>query len=132
VAYDVLGGRFAINGGSLPGDPGGMCYWAPDTLDWSPLGGGHTAFVEWVLTGGLGGFYSGLRWPGWDSEVRELSPRQGLACYPPPFTVEGRNLADADRRPVPFAEVLDFYADMGEQLASTEDGTHFRFHVTDN
>lgn len=26
------------------------CYWAPDTLEWSSLGVGHSAFVEWALT----------------------------------------------------------------------------------
>lgn len=132
VAYDVLGGRFAINGGGLPGDPGGMYYWGPDTLDWSPLGGGHTAFLEWALTGGLDGFYSDLRWPGWDSEVRQLSPRHGLACYPPPFTAEGQDPVDAARRPVPFPELLEFYADMAEQLAGTEDGTQVHMDLTDN
>jgi hypothetical protein len=27
VAFDVLGGRFAVNGGDLPGRPGEVCYW---------------------------------------------------------------------------------------------------------
>ena len=27
VAFDVLGGRFAVNGGGLPGQPGEVCYW---------------------------------------------------------------------------------------------------------
>jgi Protein of unknown function DUF2625 len=32
VAFDVLGGRFAVNGGGLPGRPGEVCYRGPDTL----------------------------------------------------------------------------------------------------
>ena len=26
VGFDVLGGRFAVNGGGLPGQPGEVCY----------------------------------------------------------------------------------------------------------
>src|SRR5690348_16806462 len=31
VAFDVVGGFYAINGGGLPGEPGEVCYLAPDT-----------------------------------------------------------------------------------------------------
>lgn len=37
VAFDVLGSKFAINGGALPGSPGEICYFAPDNLAWLPL-----------------------------------------------------------------------------------------------
>lgn len=38
VAFDVLGGRFAVDGGGLGVQPGQVCYWGPDTLEWSGLG----------------------------------------------------------------------------------------------
>jgi hypothetical protein len=57
IALDVLGGRFAINGGALPGSSNEICYFAPDTLRWRPLGCAHAAFISSALGGGLDGFY---------------------------------------------------------------------------
>jgi hypothetical protein len=52
VAWDVMGGRFAINGGGLDAEVGEVCYWGPDSLDWTGIGGGHFGFVGWALGGG--------------------------------------------------------------------------------
>ena len=52
VAHDVLGGCFAINGGSLMGAIGEVCYFGPDLLEWTSIGGGHTAFVDWSWAAG--------------------------------------------------------------------------------
>ena len=65
----MLGGRFAVNGG-LPGQPGEVCYWGPDTLAWTVLRAGYSQFARMVLGGGLAGFYQDLRWPGWQDEDR--------------------------------------------------------------
>jgi hypothetical protein len=61
MAFDVLGGRFAIDGGGLGGEHGEVHYWGPDTLAWSSLGVGHSDFVHWSLTDGLDDFYADLR-----------------------------------------------------------------------
>jgi hypothetical protein len=37
VAYDVVGGFFALNGGAFPGKQGDASYLAPDTLRWEGL-----------------------------------------------------------------------------------------------
>ena len=81
VAYDVLGGRFAIDGGELSGTPGEVCYFGPDTLEWTPIGGGHTAFVHWVLEGGTAEFYTELRWADWEKESVALSLGQGISRW---------------------------------------------------
>ncbi len=129
VAYDALGGRFAIDGGGLEVEPGEVCYFGPDTLSWTGIGGGHTAFVDWALAGGLPDFYADLRWGGWEREVTALGLDQGLAIYPPPFTTEGRDIATAARRPVPLVELIDFYEDMARQLAGHADGSTFQLTV---
>ena len=64
VGFDILGGRFAIDGGGLGLAPGEVCYWAPDTLAWESLGMGHTAFVHSFLQGATTEFYAPWRWPG--------------------------------------------------------------------
>jgi hypothetical protein len=116
IGFDVLGGRFAINGGGLPAEPGEVCYWGPDTLSWAGLGPKHGPFLEGMFGGALASFYEDLRWPGWEAEVAALAPDQGISAYPPPFTVEGKDLGAASRRPVPFVELYDFYNEAARQL----------------
>jgi hypothetical protein len=131
VALDVLGGRFAINGGGLDAPLGEVCYWGPDTLDWSPIGGGHSAFITWALSEATTEFYSSLRWPGWQEEVSTLAPDSGLSLMPPPFTVEGRETARASRSPVPISELHAFYTDLARQLTETPDGSAFNLTITE-
>jgi hypothetical protein len=116
-AYDVLGGRFALNGGALPGGRGEVCYWGPDTLEWTPLGLGHGAFLEWALAGGLDRFCAELRWTGWEQEVEPVALSDGLACFPFLFSAEGRDITQTTRTPVPFAEILLSHDDLARQLA---------------
>lgn len=116
-AYDVLGGRYALNGGDLPGPRGEVCYWGPDTLEWTPLGMGHGAFLEWVLAGGLGRFCAELRWTGWEEEVEAVALGDGLACFPFLFSTEGRDITQTTRTPVPFDEILLSHDDLARQLA---------------
>ncbi|MEU0545578.1 DUF2625 family protein [Nocardia sp. NPDC005978] len=107
VAVDVLGGRFAVNGGELPGEPGEVCYFGPDTLAWNPIGFGHSAFVHWALGGGTAEFYEDLRWPDWHYEIRTLTLGQGISVYPPLWTVEGRtDIGAASRCAAPMSEVI--------------------------
>jgi hypothetical protein len=84
VAFDVLGGRFAVNGGALPGSPGEVSYFAPDDLAWLPMDMKFSDFVLWSLTDRLAMFYEHLRWPGWEAEIASLALDQGLSSYPHP------------------------------------------------
>ena len=131
VAYDVLGGVFAIDGGGLGVAPGEVCYRGPDTLTWVTLGAGHSGFVHGALAGALGDFFSTLRWSGWERDIAALTPGQGLSLYPPPFSEQGQDIAVVSRRPVPFSELLAFYDDVAAQLADTPDGQPFSVHVTE-
>ena len=129
VARDVLGGRFAIDGGALGASPGDVCYWGPDTLEWSSLGGGYTSFVTWALSGGTADFYAPLRWHGWQQEVRALPADHSLAVYPPPFTAEGRDLGRATRRAVPTTELQHHYSEIADQMEDVSDGSPFRLRA---
>lgn len=116
VALDVLGGRFAIDGGGLGINPGKVCYWAVDTLAWEDTGLGHGAFVHAFINGAAAEFYGNFLWPGWAEEVGALGLDQGLSLWPPPFSTEGQDLAAVSRRAVPLAELHTFYADASAQL----------------
>jgi hypothetical protein len=126
AAVDVLGGYFAINGGSLPCEPGEIAYWGPDTLAWAALGMGHGDFVTAMIGGAVTDFYEALRWPGWQDEVGALPLSYGLSIYPFPFTREGHDIAKATRRPAPLTELFDLYANLASQLADLPDGSSFR------
>ena len=131
VAWDALGGRFAVNGGGLDAPPGEVCNGGPDTLVWTSIGGGHSAFVTWALSDAMADFYASLRWPGLESEIEALAPDLGMSLVPPPFTVEGRDAARVSRSAVPLTELHGVYADPAQQLREIPDGSAFELRVTE-
>ncbi|MGW8565012.1 DUF2625 family protein [Isoptericola sp. NPDC055881] len=116
IGWDALGGRFAIDGGGLGVAPGEVCYFGPDTLQWDGLGGGHSAFVEAVLSGAMGETFADLRWSTWQRDVETMSLDQGFSTWPPPFSEEGRDLDHVSRRPVPLSELFYFYDEAAARL----------------
>ena len=128
VAHDVLGGVFALNGhnpraAGRPGEPGEILYFAPDALAWEALGAGHSAWLSWILSGGLDKFYESLRWRGWREEVPALDTRHGLSVFPPLWSAEARqDLAATSRRPISMAEILALSRDTCLQLNGTDPG----------
>ena len=116
VAWDVLGGRFAIDGGGLGVGPGQVCYFAPDALRWEGLGLGHGDFVFAMIGGATAQFYEGMRWPGWAEECEGLALDRGYALYPPPFSEQGKDFTTVSRRDVPMDELFAFYDDAARQL----------------
>ena len=112
VADDVVGGFFAVNGGPLGEERGNVYYLAPDSLAWETMGGGYTDFLLWGLSGDLGAFYEGYRWPGWQAEVQALGGDQGFSIYPPPCTA-GPPYGERHRGAVPLQELYRLYVDEG-------------------
>jgi hypothetical protein len=112
VGYDVLGGRFEVNGSDpltlgRPGGPGEVCYFAPDSLEWEALGFGHGVWLSWIAAGRTAGFYEGLRWPTWREETLPLGGSQGLAVYPFLWSAEAQaDLAATHRAPAQIDEVF--------------------------
>jgi hypothetical protein len=117
VADDVVGGVFAINGGALEGGIGNVFYFAPAQLAWEDMRVSHSAFVRWTLGGDVASFYGNLRWRGWEDEVERVGGDQTLSLYPPPWTIEGNDLAKVSRRAVPAREVWAVQQHAARQLA---------------
>ena len=113
-------------------DVGEIHYFAPDTLSWTPLGLGHSAWVVRVLGGPLDDFYDGLRWPGWQGEVEDVRPDEAISCYPFLFTEQGRDPAATTRRLVPWEELRGVLAGAADQLADVDDGTSVRIRLDGN
>ena len=93
-----------------------VCYFAPDALRWESLDIGHGEFVHAMIGGAVTQFYEEMRWPGWAADCEALALDDGFALWPPPFSVEGRDLATVSRRAVPIAELFAFYDDAADQL----------------
>jgi hypothetical protein len=115
VGYDVLGGPFAW----VPARPGAsptVHYFSPDDLGWQDLEQGYADWLYAVLVGSLTRFYEALRWPGWETEVAAVGPDEGIHTFPPPCSVEGRDLATVSRKAVPLPQLVAFHHDMASQL----------------
>ena len=99
VAYDVLGGVFALDGGALGHGQGDAFYFAPESLDWEQCDCTYSGLLEFLLTGDLEKFYGGSRWPDWRKDVAELSPDHAFEFAPPPWAMDGLDLTRATRTP---------------------------------
>jgi hypothetical protein len=122
VAYDLMGGFFAVNGGAFAGEPGKVFYLSADTLAWEPLNLSYSDLLHWACTGVLGSFYGGMRWPDWQTEVAALNGDQVLSIYPPLWTEKGTPVAARSRRPVPAAEAWGVHHEFMQQLGGGQDG----------
>ena len=105
VADDVLGGFFAINGGSLGPEQGAVFYFAPDTVEWECLDFGYSQFLIWCLQGDITGFYESLRWPGWEQEISTLGGDQAISIFPF-LSAKGPPIAERHHGVVPIAELF--------------------------
>jgi Protein of unknown function DUF2625 len=100
VGHDAVAGFYSVDR-----QDGEVRYLAPDTLEWEGTEMGHAAWVHWTLTGEIGAFYDALRWPGWEEESATLAPDTGFNVQPPPFTREGRLIAESTRTAKPMTEL---------------------------
>ena len=119
VADDAAGGFFALDGGVLGFEPGHVCYWAPDSLEWMSLKGGYSEFLTWACTGDLAEFYEDLRWAGWQDEVRSMPLDRCMGFYPFLWTEAG-GIEQRRRATVPVQEALDLKVDVLRQLTSNK------------
>ncbi|MFD0730216.1 DUF2625 family protein [Planotetraspora mira] len=128
VAYDVLGGAFAIKGvpaptGPQPGEPGQMIYFAPDSMQWEGMEIGHGDWLSWLLSGGLEKFYESLRWSGWQEDANALRADQGISVMPPLWSAEAQaDVAATHKRPVPMWELLGLHEEFCRQFGLPSPG----------
>jgi hypothetical protein len=104
IADDILGGFFAINGGGLPGRPGEVLYFAPDSLEWEELSSSYSDFLAFAFSGDLELFYRDYRWPSCRDEVASLNGDQGISIYPF-LWADGPPVGERTRATVPIHEL---------------------------
>ncbi len=96
VADDVIGGYFALNGGSLGDNLGKIYYFSPKDLTWHNLNFTYTEFLAWALNGDLEAFYQGLFWQNWQDDVKQLDGNQ-IFIFSPDLSEE-RKIAIDERQ----------------------------------
>lgn len=116
VADDAIGGFFAINGGFLGEDAGNIYYFAPDTLQWEPMKIGYSQFLLFCFENDLNQFYSGLRWQGWQQEVKGLHPDYAYNFVPFLWSKEGKDIDAVSRKVIPVQEVYNFNMEMSKAI----------------
>jgi len=109
VADDAIGGFFAIDGGVF-GKPGNVFYYAPDSLRWEDTGKSYTDFIDFCFNGDLEKFYEGLRWQGWQADLKRLPGDKGFMIYPFLFAA-GPPIDARQRKPVPLSELYGLFVD---------------------
>ena len=111
IAYDILGGLFAINIEKL----NSIEYFAPDTLEWEDLEIDYKEFLYWVTTNQLGTFYQELIVPDLLTLDLSLEKNEVVLTYPFIWSME-YTPSGAVRKIVPFKELLEMNADFYRQL----------------
>ncbi|NVO86848.1 DUF2625 family protein, partial [Hymenobacter terrestris] len=120
IADDVIGGFYAINAGAFGSESlGQVFYFAPESLEWQALDKTYSEFLRFCFSGNLDDFYSDVRWPGWQGEIRPLTGDQGVAFFPFLFLEEGKNVATSKREVVSIAQLWAFGQEMKQQLDDT-------------
>jgi hypothetical protein len=121
IADDVLGGFFALNGGSLETKKlGKIFYLSPDNLEWECLDMAYTEFLLFCFNGDLEKFYSELRWKSWKNDVKVLQGNQGFSFFPFLWTTtkDIKTIDDRSRKTVPIQELYDLKIDVIKQFSS--------------
>ena len=107
VAYDAVGGFFAMDSGALGFGRGRMVYLAPDSMRWEDLEMSYSGFLRWLADGDVAEFAEDHRWPGWEQEVYALSGSEGIFIAPP-LWAEGPPIAQRNRTDVPMTELWTY------------------------
>lgn len=84
VADDIYGGLFGINSSISIAKPGVMLYLPPDSYVWESLNVGHSAFVNWIMSGDVALFYKKYE----KVPVEENIPFDKVLDYNPPLWAE--------------------------------------------
>lgn len=111
IAYDILGGLFAINIEKF----NAIEYFAPDTLEWEDLEIDYKDFLYWVTTNQLDTFYQELIVPDLFTLDLSLESNEVVLTYPFIWSME-YTPSGAARKIVPFKELLEMNADFYRQL----------------
>lgn len=105
--------------------PRSIHYFGPDSLQLQDLQLRYTDWLASMLSERLAPFYAARRWDGWEREVTDLRPDQGIHVYPP---LVMRTEGPRSRRAVPVDELWHLHTHFGRELNGLPDGATIRVH----
>ena len=132
VAYDALGGFFALNGGAFSEKLGTVYYFGPDTMHWHQFCESYSQLIFWAFTANLEQFYHTMRWSGWENVASTLSGDQGISIFPFLCTERGLPVSERSRNIVPMMELWNLHLDLAQQLKNLPEGTPVQIHFADD
>ena len=106
VAYDAVGGVFAINLERFEEGRGNVWYFAPDTLEWEDFEMNYSEFIAWTVQGDTDEFYADMRWKGWEKDCSILEFGKAYLIYPF-LWAEECNVEQAVKKVVPLEELVN-------------------------
>lgn len=117
VADDVLGGFFAINGGTFSKEKMGKVYYlAPDNLEWEELDLTYSGFLNFCFNGNLEEFYKGYRWKDWQKAVATLSGEKVFTFFPFLWSKDWKDIDNVTKDSIPIAEQFNFNLETRKRL----------------
>lgn len=115
VAYDIVGGIYAINISRFNTEKNMIWYFAPDTLEWESLNMNYWNFIVWAMQGNIDEFYETMRWKNWKDDCKNVKPNMCYLVYPFLWSKE-YDENTADRKIVPFDEVMKLNFDYCKKI----------------
>lgn len=115
VAYDVVGGLFALNAGKFNIGIGEVWYFAPDTLEWESLEMQYSEFMAWVAQGNIDEFYSTMRWSTWKETCKDIKFDEAILIYPFLWSNEIQ-IEKADKNKVPVEELFKINQEYSKKI----------------
>lgn len=119
VAFDAVGGVFAINAGGLSQKGiGDLFYFAQDSLNWDHLNMGYSEMLQWLMYDELESFYRGFRWSSWKQDVSTLPLTKAFNFYPPQWSKEFE-IEKSSRKAVPIHELISMGTSLRDALSTS-------------
>lgn len=116
IAYDIIGGFYAIDAREVVSSTRNVFYFAPDTLEWEDIEMKYTDFIYWTLYGDLNLYYKTFRWANWKSDIEKLSGNQGISIFPYLWTKEAEDIEKCSKRVVPIKELWGIQNEFARQI----------------
>ena len=131
IAYDIIGGFFALNEGNFSDNRGEIFYLAPDTLQWENLQMSYSQFLYWSFFGNLEGFYQTYRWPNWQKDLLTINGDQGISIYPFLWADADTPIDARSRHIVPIIELWNIQQNISIQIRDLPEGAKIRLHISE-
>lgn len=115
VAYDIVGGIFAVNLNRFKENELSVWYFAPDTLEWECLDLTYPQFITWLINGDTDTFYKNMRWHSWKTDCLNVSFENVIQIYPFLWSKECM-IETASKKVISFEEMSQINFDFAQKF----------------